>query len=294
MEHGKPSRTAMGTAIYRALHQIFDEGDIFPDPLAISITGMTEKQISFGARLGINDPELRFFFASRSALVEEFLLEALKRRGVKQLVVLGAGLDTIAYRDPFEQQLRVFEVDFPSTQAWKVGLLDKAGIELPPFASLIPVDLEEPDLPEALASCGFDPTVKSFFSVLGTVQYLNRLAVKKLLRTVARLPGGAEIVFDSCEPPQQLSVKERFLRIGSLAFKGLSRQEKVASWFTPESLLAELHGAGFEHCEIYNFSRLMSHFHSKRPVTELLRLRRDVPARGIRRSYVAIARTKAH
>jgi methyltransferase (TIGR00027 family) len=102
----------------------------------------------------------------RSRHTEQRLGE-LAGRGLDQYVVLGAGLDTFAYRSPLVERLRVFEVDHPATQRWKRGLLAAAGITAPDGLVFAGVDLEAEPLVERLAGVGFDPSRPALVSWLG-------------------------------------------------------------------------------------------------------------------------------
>ena len=169
--------------------------------------------------------------------------------GVRQLVVLGAGLDTFAYRNPHaEAGLAVFEVDHPATQAWKRQLLAGAGLAPPPSLTFAPVDFEQETLAGGLAAAGFDPARPAFFTWLGVVPYLTREAIFATLGFIAGLPGGAEVVFDYAEPPSALTPAQ--------AAAHAVRAERVAalgepwlSYFTPGELHAELRGLGLGEIE---------------------------------------------
>ena len=133
MEGGRPSRTAHGAAMLRAAHQILDDPRVLEDPLALRMIGAQSEGALRSDPARFQTPELRHlraFIAMRSRYAEDELVEGV-RRGVRQYVVLGAGLDTFAYRNPFGDLLRVFEVDHPATQAWKRDQLREAGIPLP-------------------------------------------------------------------------------------------------------------------------------------------------------------------
>jgi methyltransferase (TIGR00027 family) len=143
MQPREPSRTAWGAARHRAVHQLVEDGRIFADPLAVPILG-GELDDSGENVLRLdrdNEPgtrALRFFIVARSAYAEARLAEAVAEREVTQLVVLGAGFDTFAYRNPFPE-LRVFEVDHPATQAWKrerLVAMDVASERWPIFAGV--------------------------------------------------------------------------------------------------------------------------------------------------------------
>jgi len=129
--------------------------------------------------------------------------------GVRQAVVLGAGLDTYAYRSPFGERLRVFEVDHPATQAWKQQLLRDAAIPAPGSLTIVPIDFEHETLAAPLAAAGFDSTRPTFFTWLGVVPYLREQAVWSTLAFIAGLPNGAHVVFDYSDPPESLPPDER-------------------------------------------------------------------------------------
>src|SRR5262249_25572312 len=148
----RPSRTALRVALSRAAHQVLDEPRILEDPLAMRIVGSEaaheltaepQRQQTTAARY------LRAFVVAGSRVAEDTLASAVER-GVAQYVVLGAGLDTFAYRNPHAPQLRVFEVDYPATQAWKQRQLAQAGIAVPDSLIYVPIDFDTQTLPERL------------------------------------------------------------------------------------------------------------------------------------------------
>jgi methyltransferase (TIGR00027 family) len=188
VREGEPSRTAFGAAALRAAHQD-DEPRVFTDPLARRILGDPDELPD----LAWEQPRLRLFIAVRHRFAEDSLAAAYDR-GTRQVVVLGAGLDTFAYRNPFPDT-RVFEVDFPATGAWKRERLADAGIEVPGNVTYVGVDFERDDLAERLAAAGFDATAPAFFLWLGVVPYLTDAAVRATLAVVAAVPGG-EVVLD--------------------------------------------------------------------------------------------------
>src|SRR5882757_6199799 len=201
MQPGQPSRTALGAAGLRAAHQVLDGAAIFSDPLALRILGADADELVREAEAEA-DPfrqRLRWFIAIRSRIAEDALAAAIKR-GVRQLVVLGAGLDTYAYRGPHAQELRIFEVDHPATQEWKRRRLAEADIPLPAALTFVPVDFERETLAEGLAAAGFDPAQQTFFTWLGVVPYLTDEAIFSTLGFIAGLSGGAHVVFDYVNP----------------------------------------------------------------------------------------------
>lgn len=275
----EPSRTAWMAAAHRAAHQVLERGLIFSDPLALRILGQDAETV---ARDALDHPErrgMRAFIAARAHLAESALAAAVEQRGVSQLVVLGAGLDTFAYRNPLADRLKVFEVDHPATQAWKRRRLDEAGIAAPGDLVYAPVDFERQALLDGLAAAGFDPARRTFFLWLGVVPYLTAEAVRATLQTIGGLPGGGEVAFDYADPPAALSDEARAAH--------RARAERVAaigepwlSYFEPPALHALLTELGFAQIEDLGPPALAARYW---PNTG-----RPIPERG---GHVVLART---
>jgi methyltransferase (TIGR00027 family) len=252
MHETEPSKTALGAAAYRAFPQLLDGARIFADPLALPILGEDAKLVEAQAvthaeQINLH-PGMRLFVAARSTVAEAHLKAGVETRGVTQLVVLGAGLDTVAYRNPFEGTLRVFEVDHPATQAWKRRRLAEAGIAVPPSLTYAPVDFEKDSLVEALQAAGLDPARRTAFIWLSVVPYLTKTAIAATLAAIAGLPGGAEVVFDYSDPPETLSDQARAAhreRADRVAGVG----EPFLSNFEPVELHAQLTALGLSAIE---------------------------------------------
>jgi len=249
MQSGQASRTALGAAALRAAHQVLDHGRIFADPLALRILGPDAQAL---VREAGDDPtrrRLRLFIAVRTRFAEDALAAAVAQ-GVRQLVVLGAGLDTYAYRASHGDRLRVFEVDHPSTQAWKRERLADAAIPVPSTLTFAPVDFERETLADGLASRGFDPSARTFFTWLGVVPYLTEGAVFSTLAFIAGLPGRAHVVFDYANPPAPgAQAGEAAGDHEALAARVALVGESFKSYYESDALLARLRGAGFRDIE---------------------------------------------
>src|SRR5215831_4563104 len=123
MKPNNPSRTALMIARQRAAHQVLDHGAVLNDPFAIKILNEDEKDVLQFATAHPLASIGRLFTAARSRIAEDALSRAVER-GVPQIVILGAGLDTFALRNPHgARQIHIYEVDHPATQAWKRGRL---------------------------------------------------------------------------------------------------------------------------------------------------------------------------
>jgi len=243
MQTGGPSRTARGAAVHRAVHQVLEQGHIFADPLAMRILGEDAEALVRDAEQDPQRRRMRIFIAVRTRFAEDALAAAVEQ-GTRQLVVLGAGLDTYAYRGAMRDRLRIFEVDHPATQAWKRQRLAEAEIPAPPTLTFAPVDFERETLGEGLAAAGFDPRERSFFTWLGVAPYLTEEAVFATLGYIGRLPGGAQVVFDYANPPDSWSGKLRTFHDG-LAARVAGIGEPWVSYFESDALAARLTALGF-------------------------------------------------
>jgi methyltransferase (TIGR00027 family) len=247
MQVGVPSRTARAAAFHRAAHQVLEGGRIFADPLALRILGEDAATVARQAEEHPSGRGMRIFIAARTRFAEDALAVAVER-GARQLVVLGAGLDTYAYRGPLRDRLRIFEVDHPATQAWKRQRLAEADIPLPASLTFAAVDFEGQALAEGLAAANFDPAQQTFFTWLGCVPYLTEEAVWSTLGFIAGLPHGAHVVFDYGDPPVSLSPgmrrqhERRAARVADLG-------EAWLNYFEADDLRAKLMGFGFSEIE---------------------------------------------
>jgi len=236
VREGEPSRTALGAALLRAVHPELDDPVLYRDPLAWSVLGLDREAVLAEAR---PVSRLRLFVAARHRFAEDTVAAAYDR-GTRQVVVLGAGLDTIAYRNE-HADLRVFEVDHPATQGWKRERLAAAGIEVPATATYVGVDFERDDLMSRLAEEGFDPTAPAVFVWLGVVPYLTHAAVEATLRAVAAVPG-AEVVLDYAGTDRDA---ESGPGIERLAGRVAELGESFTELWEPEALAALLAATGF-------------------------------------------------
>jgi methyltransferase (TIGR00027 family) len=266
MQHGTPSITAMRVAMRRAAHQIYDRPLVLDDPIALAIMGEERCDKLRSDPATQSEPiavAMRAFMAVRSRFAEDHLAQAVSA-GANQYVVLGAGLDTFAHRNPF-LHLRVFEVDFPATQTWKQEMLQQAGLPItPPGLTYAPVDFESDTLAHGLEAAGFDPTQKTFFSWLGVVPYLTLEAFRSTVAFTATLPAGSGLALDYGLPREALSLK------GKLAFDYLSARVRRAGepfqlFFTPEQIAAELTVAGYTTIEDLNPAAITARYFAACP-----------------------------
>lgn len=260
METDRASRTALRVAQRRGAHQILDHPRVLDDPIAVPLLGQRFVIDRFRESSRIARA-FRAFMAVRSRYAEDRLAEAVAQ-GVRQCVILGAGLDTFAYRNPLAQ-VRVFEVDFPATQTWKRRLLDEAAIAEPANLTFVPLDFERKTLADGLASAGFDLGRPAFFAWLGVVPYLTLEAFRATLETIGRLPVGTAVSFDYGLSPQSLSPLRR-MALDALARRVAKADEPFRLFFTPETLDAEFARAGFGRSEQLDSAELNARYFAGR------------------------------
>jgi methyltransferase (TIGR00027 family) len=266
MEEGRPSATARGAAILRAAHLLLDdEPKILKDDFASHFSGVENETALRAAleRMQANfaqhaSPEfahsllrhLRASVTMRSRYTEDELSKAIAR-GVRQYVILGAGLDSFAYRRrDLAEVLRVFEVDHPATQQWKRTRLQELQIALPPNLTFIPINFEQQTVTAALRAGGYRPEEPAFFSWLGVIGYLTEEATFKTLREVVAAAPGSEIVFGYGVQEALLDEESRQMR--TFVKAGVAAQgEPILSLFEPTSLATRVKELGF--AQVWDF-----------------------------------------
>jgi methyltransferase (TIGR00027 family) len=245
MQSGRPSLTALGAAMYRAVHQTLEGGAIFADPFALQVL---DDQARDGLAAMANDPAhrpMRLFIAARSRFSEE-TMAACVARGTRQVVVLGAGLDTFSLRNP-HAGVTIFEVDYPATQAWKRERFAQAGVTLPPSLTFAPIDFERQSLAEGLAAAGFRNDQPAYFQWLGVMPYLTHDAIVSTLDFIAGIPG-SEVVFDYGEPFENYPPAMRANLI-AIAERAAAIGEPWLSQFDPPDMAALLRARHFAEFE---------------------------------------------
>jgi methyltransferase (TIGR00027 family) len=266
MEEGRPSSTAIVTAMARAAHLLLDgEPKILRDELALGFSGM-ETEAALRAALQTiqadlaqrSTPELasalfrhvRALTTVRSRYAEDELSKAIER-GVAQYVILGAGLDSFAYRRrDLAEVIHVFEVDYPATQAWKQARLRTLGITLPSNLTFIPIDFEKQSLADTLRAGGYRAEKPAFFSWLGVTEYLTEEAIFTTLQGVAAMAPGSEIVFGYAVLETLLDEEYRRLMAVVKAYTA-ARGEPYRSQFEPTTLAMRVKELGF--AQVWDF-----------------------------------------
>jgi len=244
-------------AACRAAHLIVDRAPhIFADTVAERLLGSrADELISYHRAHGdhVVLAGARAQVTVRAAVTEARLADAAER-GTNQYVILGAGLDTFAYRSPVAARVRVFEVDQPATQYWKRDRLATDGIESRGTVHYVPLDFEAGALVPALVAAGFDVTRPAFVSWLGVTMYLSGSAIDGTLQTLGSLAPGSEIVADYMLPEgDRDAAGETYASM--VAPVAAEHGEPWLSCLAPDDVTTRLAAAGFtevEHVEQAN------------------------------------------
>lgn len=244
----------------RAAHLLLDdEPKILRDDLALGLSGLENEATLRAVLEGLlskvaqnTTPEfaqsfvrnLRAEVAWRSRYVEDELAKALQR-GVTQYVILGAGLDSFAYRKrEVAKVVRVFEVDHPATQHWKRARLHALNVEIPSNVAFVPLDFEQQTLREGLRASSYRLEEPGFFSWLAVTAYLTEDAIFSTLRDIASMAAGTEVIFHYVVPDSMLDAEDR--RPGAvLKMIVTEERELLLTFFDPASLRARVQALGF-------------------------------------------------
>lgn len=261
----EPSRTAYRAALQRAAHQLLEQPIVFKDPLALKMLG-PEKIRELATSLDVyRKPSSKFLRASlvaRSRLAEDELSRAYAR-GIRQYVILGAGLDSFAYRNPFSE-LHTYEIDHPDTQAWKKEHLKGSGIVIPPSVTFVDVDFERKSLVAALHRSQFRFDEPAFVSWLGVTMYLTPEAVSNTLAIIAQqFYQGSEIVFDYSLPADELTDKQREMRI-TLSQRVQKMGEPWISHFNTAELSAQMYQIGYKKLLVFTPEQINNRYFNDR------------------------------
>jgi len=282
MEVDSHSITAVMVAAVRAYHSAQTGPKIFDDTVAHLLLSDTDRrkfeELCVSALQRINPSQAAscsdrasfVYYAQReiagTALVlargryiENALLAALDH-GIQQYVIIGARLDTFAFRRPdLVRRLRIFEIDHPATQAFKRARLEDARLRRPEHLHFAAADLEHETVSEALARTPYDQTASTFFAWPGVAMYLSRESVFGTLRCVSSIaPLGSELVFDYLEP--SAFAAEAPVRIQSMLQVVRQLGEPIVSGLDPTTLSAELSRVGLHLIEDVGPEQIQARF----------------------------------
>ncbi len=268
MNSQEASRTALATAYLRAVHQLLDATPrILDDPIAVRLLGedASRKICEFAERYQIPEAKaLRSHVVLRSRFAEDRLADAVQR-GVSQYVILGAGFDTFALRQPaWAKSLKIFEIDHPSTQSDKRSFITKAGLDLAANVSFAQIDFEHESLLEGLCRHRVSLEEPTFFSWLGVTMYLNETAIDSALKSMAGYPSGTEVVLTFKQPLTRTAGRAAEAA-RKLADKVASVGEPFVSFIEPKAMEAKLLIAGFSKVAFLDLETASARYFASRP-----------------------------
>jgi methyltransferase (TIGR00027 family) len=270
------SITALSTALMRAAHTRLDPEPLINDEWGDRLVPEWARDAFRDSAVAAADPQLRSsapgaildatwlanraypHVITRTRYSEEALRECVAT-GMRQHVIIGAGFDGFALGRPlFAEDVNVFEIDHPATQALKRQRIEECGIAIPASLHLVPADLAEIDLATVLASTAYRSDICTFFSCLGVTEYLTRQINLAMFRAIATCsPIGSEIVFTyldakmfSSESEGLHELQEYLLKIG----------EPYRCGFAPDRLVEDLRGVGFEVLEDLDDKNLLARY----------------------------------
>jgi methyltransferase (TIGR00027 family) len=244
MKDSEPSRSAMSAAVARGIHRLWDDPPwVLDDPFALPLVGNDWRELAQQSVALARPPHVaRAGVLLRSRYPED----VLARGSYAQYVILAAGLDSFAWREPgFLHTGRVFEVDHPATQRWKRSRATTLGLPASARHAYVPVDFAHDALDRCLTAAGLDWSATTLFSWVGATMYLERAAIADTLRAVARCARGSGIVL-SYNPPRALLDEVQLRFLGEVAQLVAGMGEPLRATFTPDEIHRLASDAGLE------------------------------------------------
>ena len=277
MEAGKASRSAMGSGLLRAAHMREDGAPwVFEDTLArrlLSPAEVAELEAPMAAWPPMVRRAFRVSHAVRARLAEDVAVAGLAA-GRRDYVLLGAGLDTFAWRHPRAGEFVVWEVDHPATQAWKRAALRRAGLPEPANVRFVAADLAS----TAIGDLALPD--HATWNWLGVTMYLRPETTAATLRAIAAGRAGTTLVVNFLLPADALDVLGHAVRDCTGATVAATGEPVVAT-YTPDEAAGLLRQAGFGRAELFDASRLRDRYLRNRP---------DLPLPGT--TLIAVATTE--
>ncbi|GAA4305920.1 class I SAM-dependent methyltransferase [Compostibacter hankyongensis] len=242
----QPDNTAVRTALWRALHAQIDlPPHIIEDEVGLQLIAPDE---GWQQRPDMH-PEftkrLRASIVARARFIEDLIIEK-SRQGIRQYILLGAGLDTFAQRRPdIASRLHIYEIDQPGTQTWKQQRLTELGLGIPEGLHFVSVDFETASWWEALLKAGFDPARPAVAACTGVSLYLTEEAIMATLKHMASLAPGSTLAMTFYLPMELMDEEDKPLQ--QISEKGAREAgTPFVSFFAPGEILALADKAGFK------------------------------------------------
>jgi methyltransferase (TIGR00027 family) len=259
-----PDSTAVRVALWRALHVELDAAPhVLDDTIGLQLA---DPDPEWRHRGDMNPHGTRAFRASivaRARYLDDLVRERAAE-GVGQYVILGAGLDTFAQRNP-DVAMRIFEVDQPGTQEWKRRRLTEIGFAPTQNPTFVPVDFESGESwPDALSANGFDASAAAVVSSTGVSMYLTREATEATLRQVAALASGSVLAMTFMLPVDLVDESERAMQ-EAVEQAAAASGTPFISHYSPDALADMCRAAGFSTVHHVSPAELTERYFAGRP-----------------------------
>ncbi|MCL4641029.1 MULTISPECIES: class I SAM-dependent methyltransferase [Olivibacter] len=248
----EPDNTAVRTALWRALHlEVDGKPPIIEDDLGLRLVA---PDAGWRERPDMH-PEftkrLRASIVARARFIEDLIIDQ-SAHGIQQYVILGAGLDTFVQRRPdIASKLQVFEIDQPSTLAWKQKRLIDLGYNIPDYLHFVPVDFEATSWLEELLKSKFNANKAAVVVCTGVTLYLTREAIVSTLKQIASLATGSQLAMTFYLPLALMDEEDKPLQ--QIAEKGAREAgTPFVSFFAPHEVLALAKEAGFKEARVFS------------------------------------------
>lgn len=239
MQEQEASKTALGVAYMRAAHQILDTPPLlFEDPLALALLGPGAEAL-IRAHIDRHQGPYGRGLRSHVCLRARFTEDRLTREKPNLYVLVGAGFDSFAWRQPdWAKGMRILEIDHPATQAKKREMLAAAGLAMPDNLSFVAADFTRETLADILGRQAIGASERVFFSWLGVTMYLNEADIDASLDAMAKVSDHASVSLTFKQPDQGQGDKAMRELVAALG-------EAFVSVFTPEEMAEKLTAHGF-------------------------------------------------
>jgi len=270
-----PGYTATLAAVGRAIHA-GSERPLVTDHLALGLAGEPGDRLMAQLTSQLPEPSrqsLGLAFAIRTRFVED-AVDAAIQDGIGQYVILGAGLDSFAYRRPdLSERLKIFEVDRAASQEWKRSRLEDMGVTVPGSVAFVPLDADRGDLREGVVKAGFDPSRPAIVSAIALTQHLAQPAIERILELVASFAAGSRLVVTYVVPATELT-ETAAAGLAWTMSQAADRGEPFLSLFRPVEFEELLERSGFSRVEDFGPHQLIQRYLSDRPDAQLTGIER--------------------
>ena len=258
----EPDSTAVRTALWRALHvQVDAKPHILVDKIGLKLIAPPD---GWQERTDMKyTKRLRASIIARARFIDDLIIEQVSK-GINQYLILGAGLDTFAQRDPYAaSKMQIFEIDQPDTLAWKQQRLKELGFGVPNYLHFVHVNFETSSWWEQLLKEGFDTSKPALIACIGVSLYLTEEAITSTLNQIAGLTKGSKLAMTFYLPKELLDDEDKPMQ--EIAEKGASKAgTPMISFFTPDEILALADNAGFKEAKTISTKDMIQYYFTNR------------------------------